>query len=262
MIEATFGQSSVRIFPDQESLSAAAAQLFLEVAQMAVAERGLFSVALSGGGTPRALYRLLARPPYDSAVSWAKTHAFWSDERLVPPDDEGSNYDQASADLLNHVAIPPANIHRARGELAAGAAVEAYTAQLRYYAAHTHYPRDAVIPWPRFDLVLLGLGSDGHTASLFPGATTDDWESLPVVAATAEYEGRPAGRLTLTPLVINDARHVLFLVTGKDKAAAVAAVLQGEIDPERWPAQRIRPRAGEVTWMLDADAAARIGYDR
>jgi 6-phosphogluconolactonase len=82
------------------------------------------------------------------------------------------------------------------------------------------------------------------------------------VAATAEYEGRPAGRLTLTPLVINDARHVLFLVTGKDKAAAVAAVLQGEIDPERWPAQRIRPRAGEVTWMLDADAAARIGYDR
>jgi 6-phosphogluconolactonase len=199
---------------------------------------------------------LLAQPPYEAAVPWANTHVFWSDERLVPPDDKESNYGQASADLLNHVAIPEANIHRARGELAAGAAVEAYTAQLRYFV--THHARGAVIPWPRFDLVLLGLGSDGHTASLFPGAATDDWEMIPVVAATAEYRGRPAERLTLTPLVINDARHVLFLVTGKEKAEAVAAVLQGEIDPERWPAQRILPRAGDVTWMLNADAAASL----
>jgi 6-phosphogluconolactonase len=259
MSEPAKAQPSVCVFADQEALSVAAARLFLDVAQTAVAERGLFCVALSGGSTPRALYRLLARPPYDSAVPWASTHVFWSDERLVPPDDEGSNYGLASANLLSHVPILPANIHRARGELEAGAAVEAYSANLRHFAAHTHHTRDVIIPWPRFDLVLLGLGRDGHTASLFPGAATGDWEAIPVATATAEYQGRPAGRLTLTPLVINDARHVLFLVTGKDKAAAVAAALQGDIDPERWPAQRIRPRAGQLTWLLDTDAAADLG---
>jgi 6-phosphogluconolactonase len=254
MSEPANAPPSVRVFPDQEALSVAAAGLFVELAQAAVAKRGLFSVVLSGGSTPRALYRLLAQPPYEAAVPWANTHFFWSDERLVPPENEGSNYGQASADLLSHVVIPEANIHRAPGELAAGVAVEAYAAQLRDFVVH--HTRGAVFRWPRFDLVLLGLGSDGHTASLFPGAATGDWENIPVVGATAEYQGRPAERLTLTPLAINDARHVLFLVTGKQKAEAVAAVLQGEIDPERWPAQRIRPRAGDVTWMLDKDAAA------
>jgi 6-phosphogluconolactonase len=246
----------MHIFPDQQTLSVAAARLFLEVALAAVGERGLVSVVLSGGSTPRTLYRLLAEPPYATAIPWAETHLFWGDERLVPPNEEGSNYGQASADLLSHVPIPATNIHRVRGELDAEAAVEDYTAQLSQFAAANQ--ADATALWPRFDLVLLGLGSDGHTASLFPGAASDDWESRPVVAATADYDGRPAQRLTLTPLVINEARNVLFLVTGADKAAAVAATMNGAADTTRWPGQRIRPHHGEVTWLLDSTAAARL----
>lgn len=260
MTEPAVTLPSVRVFPDQETLSVAAATLFLEVAQTAVAERGLFTVALSGGGTPRGLYRLLAQAPYDSAVPWAKIHVFWGDERLVPPDDEDSNYGQASADLLRHVPIPATNIYRARGELATEAAVADYISQLGNFAATDESDPGAL--WPRFDLVLLGLGSDGHTASLFPGAASDEWATKPVVAATADYGGRPAQRLTLTPLVINDAHHVLFLVTGADKAAAVAATLNGPADPDRLPAQRIRPRAGQVTWLLDEVAAAGLSSDR
>lgn len=256
MTEPNTTPSTVRVFADQEQLSAAAAQLFLECAQAAVGERGLFSVALSGGSTPRGMYRLLAESPYATAVPWANTHLFWGDERLVPPDDEGSNYGQASAALLVQVPIPAANIHRARGELALEAAVDEYAVQLRKFAA-AQSPASAT-SWPRFDLVLLGLGSDGHTASLFPGQASDEWETKPVVGATADYGGRPAHRLTLTPPVFNDARHVLFLVTGADKAAAVAATLNGAPDPARWPAQRIRPAAGRVTWLLDEAAAASL----
>ncbi len=256
MTELDIASPTIRIFADQEQLSTAAAQLFLESAQAAVAERGVFSVVLSGGSTPRGMYRLLAEPPYATAVPWANTHLFWGDERLVPPDDEESNYGQASAALLAQVPIPAANIHRARGELALEAAVEEYTAQLREFAAAQS--SSSATNWPRFDLVLLGLGSDGHTASLFPGQASDEWGTRPVVGATADYGGRPAHRLTLTPPVFNDARHILFLVTGADKAAAVAATLNDAPDPVRWPAQQIRPAAGQVTWLLDAAAATSL----
>ena len=178
-------------------------------------------------------------------------HFFWGDERLVPPDDAGSNYYHAAQLLLDKVHVPAENIHRVKGELSAEAAVLDYTAQLQSFAKDR---RD----WPRFDLVLLGLGSDGHTASLFPGSSAEDAPGTAVKAVTADYEDRPSQRLTLTPAVFNDAHHVLFLVTGANKADAVAAVIDGPSDPEQWPAQRIQPSTGSITWLIDKAAATKL----
>lgn len=214
----------------------------------AVRARGLVSVALAGGGTPLGLYRGLAIMAGD--VDWKRVHVFWGDERLVSPDDSGSNYREAFEALLSHVPIPPENIHRVRGELPAGEAVADYVAQLRDWAA-VHDPR-APNPWPRFDIVLLGLGEDGHTASLFPGSPVD--VAAPVIAVTADYQGRPAGRVTLTPRLLNDARRVIFLATGPKKTAAVRETWTID-DPVRFPARRICPANGRVTWWLDRAAA-------
>ena len=178
-------------------------------------------------------------------------HFFWGDERLVPPDDTGSNYYHAAQLLLDQVHVPAENIHRVKGELSSEAAVLDYTAQLQSFTTGQR-------SWPRFDLVLLGLGSDGHTASLFPGSPGKDGPEMAVKAVTANYEDRPSQRLTLTPTVFNDARHVLFLVTGANKAEAAAAVLEGPYDPEQWPAQRIQPSAGIITWLIDNAAAAKL----
>jgi 6-phosphogluconolactonase len=213
--------------------------------------RQAVSFVLAGGGTPLAVYAALAGR---ADVPWPRVHVFWGDERLVPPDDPGSNYRAAREALLTHLPIPAENVHRPRGEWPAEAAVADYATQLRAWAA----ARDpgAPHPWPRFDVVLLGLGEDGHTASLFPGSTVEAEE--PVLAVSADYQGRPAGRVTLTPAVINDARHVIFLITGAGKAEAVYQTLRGADDPRRYPAQRIRPADGQVTWLLDRAAAARL----
>jgi len=150
--------------------------------------------------------------------------------------------------LLDHVPIPPANVYRALGEEDAATAVADYTAQLAQFSP----------PWPRFDLLLLGMGHDGHTASLFPGPIPPQEQTDPVMAVTAHYDGRPAHRITFTPRLINDAHHILFLVTGANKARALQAVLHGDHAPEQWPAQRVRPRDGRVTWLVDAAAARRL----
>lgn len=194
---------------------------------------------------------LLATPLYRSRLPWHEMHFFWGDERLVPPDDTGSNYYQAAQLLLDEVHVPAENIHRVKGELSAEAAVLDYTAQLQSFATGRRN-------WPRFDLVLLGMGSDGHTASLFPGSPGMDGPGIAVKAVTANYEDRPSQRLTLTPIVFNDSRHALFLVTGANKAEAAAAVLDGPYDPEQWPAQRIQPSAGTITWLFDKAAAAKL----
>lgn len=238
---------NIEIFPDKESLSQAAVQLFSLIAQQAVQTQGRFSVVLSGGGTPRRLYQILSQ---DQSLPWAQTHVFWGDERLVPPDDPGSNYGQAKAVLLDRVPLSPANIHRMKGELDPATAVADYTAQLAQFSPGQ--------PWPRFDLVLLGMGSDGHTASLFPGPITAEERTQPVIAVTAHYDGRPAQRITLTPLVFNDAAHIFFLVTGADKADVLTAVLQGPPQPEKYPAQRIQPHDGSLTWFLDMAAATKL----
>jgi len=237
----------VEIYSDPAELTQAAARLFVAAGTTAVSQNGRFLVALSGGGTPQALFQRLSEPDYAQEPFWGGTHVFWGDERLVPPGEEGSNFKMAADQLLRHVAVPPENIHRARGELDPAMAVADYTRQLQETAAPGH-------SWPQFDLALMGLGSDGHTASLFPGPISAAETTQPVVAVTAAYDGRPAQRLSLTPLVFNDARHVLFLVTGEKKAAAVTAVLHGPPAPEQWPAQRIHPPHGQITWLLDAAA--------
>lgn len=247
---------TVQIFADQAALSSAAARLFAQLAQGATARNGRFLVALSGGSTPLSLFRLLRQPPYQHQIPWENTHVFWGDERLVPPDDPGSNYGQAFDTLLSHVAVPTQQIHRARGELVTSAAITEYAHQLQKIARNDN--REDGRSWPCFDLAIMGLGADGHTASLFPGSVSPEETTQPVMAVTATYADRPAHRLTLTPLVFNDARHVLFLVTGANKADAVTAVLHGPKDLEKWPAQRIHPDPGQLVWFLDQDAAAQL----
>ncbi len=239
----------VRVFNNSSEISQAAARLVVGFAQDAVALHGRFLIALSGGSTPAGLFRLLSQPSFNERIPWTETHVFWGDERLVPPDDPGSNYGQAADLLLRHVPIPAANIHRVLGETDAATAVADYTAQLNEIAE----PGRA---WPRFDLAIMGLGSDGHTASLFPGPIPPAESREPVMAVTADYDGRPAHRVTLTPLVFNEARHIMFMVTGANKAKAVKAVLRDSLQSETWPAQRICAHDGQITWLLDKAAAA------
>lgn len=241
----------VRVCADREAMSRAAAGLFADVALQAVRERGRFSAALSGGGTPQRTFALLAGPTYREALPWPSIHFFWGDERAVPPEHRASNYAQARRALLGEVGAPPGNVHRMRGELGPLAAAEDYAARLREFAGEGR-------AWPRFDLALMGLGTDGHTASLFPGPISEDETRLPVVAASAQYEDRPTERVSLTPLVFNDARLVVFLAAGSAKAETLAAVLNGPYMPERWPAQRIRPTDGELIWLVDQAAASRL----
>ncbi len=234
-------------YPDATSLARAAAEHFVTLAAEAIAARGRFAVALSGGSTPYATYTLLASDDFAARVDWPRVHVFWGDERCVPPDHPESNFRLAEEALLSRVPIPPGNLHRVRGELEPEVAAQAYAAELRTFFG---------APWPRFDLVLLGMGDDGHTASLFPGLAALHETARSVVAVTAHYQDRPAHRVTLTTPAINAARQVLFLVTGATKAETLRAVLEG---PEGlYPAQRIRPISGHLTWLMDAAAASKL----
>lgn len=240
----------IRIFPDGETLSHEAVHLIIQIAQQAVTENGRFSIALCGGGTPQRLFQLLGQSPHKEQMPWENTYLFWGDERLVSPDDTGSNYGQAHAIFIGKVPIPSENIHRAHGELDSDTAVTDYKTQLKNFAQDGD--------WPQFDVVLLGLGSDGHTASLFPGNITPAEQTESVISITANYDGRPAQRLSLTPQVFNDAAHIIFLVTGKKKAETVTAVINGPRNPEHLPAQRIQPQNGRLIWFLDKAAASKL----
>ncbi|MBI1792757.1 MAG: 6-phosphogluconolactonase [Chloroflexi bacterium] len=239
----------VRIFADLETLSAAAALLFIESSARAIMERGRFLTAFSGGSTPLKLYKLLAQSPYREQVDWPRVHVFWGDERCVPPEDLENNYRQAHDVLLGYAPIPTGNIHRVQSDLEPETAALNYALVLKQFAS-------APLDWPRFDLVLLGMGNDGHTASLFPGSEVD--VSTATLAVTAQYQGRPANRVTLTPRVFNAARQIVFLVSGESKSEMLANVLYGEYRPEQLPAQRIRPADGELTWMVDQSAAGKL----
>jgi 6-phosphogluconolactonase len=237
----------VHIFSSMAGLHQFAAEQFQQSTLEAVTWRGRFLTALSGGNTPRALYQLLTQLPYRASLPWDKMHFFWGDERCVPPDDAESCYQQAYSTWLAHVPVPETNLHRAKGELGPALATEDYTRQLKANA-------EPGLTWPRFDLALLGLGADGHTAALFPGSL--ETNGLPVVAVTAHYGDRPAKRVSMTPDVFNAARKVVFLATGQEKAQALAATLTGQREPVKFPAQRIQPANGEVWWLVDEAAAS------
>jgi len=238
----------IRIFKDMENLSKEAAELFIEQAERAIKERGRFLVALNGGSTPNRFFQLLATDYHDK-VDWDNVHIFWGDERCVPPDDSGSSYGQARDAFLSHVPIPDSNIHRVKGELEPVDASKDYAFILNHFASP---PLD----FPRFDLVYLGMGEDGHTASLFPGSPVDVTE--PTLPVTAHYQDRPANRVTLTQLVFNHARVVAFMVTGDKKAITLAEVLSDRYNPAQYPAQRIDPKDGKLIWLVDEDAASKM----
>lgn len=240
----------VEVWHGPEDLSARAAALFMASAHESIAAGGDFTVALSGGSTPKAMYARLAVEARDDYAAWARTHVFWSDERCVAPDDERSNYRMAREALLDHIPLSAGQVHRMRGEDPPESAAAAYASLLGQHLATRA---------GRFNLILLGLGDDGHTASLFPySPALDDSEHL-VAAPFVEKLG--VYRLTLTFRVINSAARVLFLVSGEAKAAAVRAVLETDAEPRAWPARMVRPTTGgEVVWLLDQDAAAQLSY--
>ena len=235
--------ADILIFPDLAELARQAAARFAGLAADAVAARSCFTVALSGGATPTGLYHLLAQAPYRDRLPWSRIHLFWGDERCVPLDHPESNYRQAQETFISRVPIPAANVHRILGELSPDAAAHAYSAELRAFFGD---------PWPTFDLILLGMGDDGHIAALFPGSPAIHETEKPVVATTGQYQDRPAQRVTLTLPAINAARDIFFLVAGAAKAPAVHAVLHGP--PAGFPAQQVHP-AGRLTWFLDEAAA-------
>jgi 6-phosphogluconolactonase len=238
----------VKIVPDNAALNRAAAQEFQRLAESAIAERGRFSVALSGGNTPKGVYSLLAEE-YKS-LSWDKVHIFFGDERHVPADHPDSNYRMANEALLSHVPLPAKNIHRVQTELDPESAARDYEAQLRDFFHLT------TNDWPRFDLIMLGLGDDGHTASLFPSTAALGETSRLVVANWVEK--LQSFRITLTLPVLNYAAEVLFLVSGAGKADILKDVLRP--GGRRFPAQKVEPANGRLLWLADQDAARLLGF--
>jgi 6-phosphogluconolactonase len=238
----------VRIFEDAAEVARAAANRFIELGRDAIAERGRFAVALAGGSTPQRAYQLLAQDDYKSGLDWSQVHIFFGDERSVPPDDKESNYRMANEALLARVSLSARNIHRINGVGDSVANASLYEDEVRTFF------NDAA--WPRFDLVLLGLGDDGHTASLFPGtkalAEREAWVASVWVEKLSTY------RITLTPPAINHAAHILFLVTGENKAERLSEVLKGSPDTERLPAQLIKPLDGSIEWLIDRAASSAL----
>lgn len=239
-------ETQLTVFDSAEEVAHAAAQTFVECAREAIDVNGRFSVALSGGSTPRRVFQLLASNMYRSDVDWSRTHIFFGDERCVPANDPASNYRMAYEELISHLSIPDENVHPIKGEGDPVANARTYEEELRVYFAN--------LDWPRFDLIFLGLGADGHTASIFPHTAAVEENRSWVVANWVEKLG--SFRITLTAPAINQAVKIVFLVNGRDKAKALDAILHDPKDPQMYPAQLVQPDHGSVIWLVDKDAAA------
>lgn len=243
---------------DPKNFFQEAAGRFSQLAGEAIAQRGAFCVALSGGSTPRSMYQILAKPTFARGIEWSKVHVFWGDERCVGPSALESNFRMASEALLEKIAIPVENVHRIRAELDPKEAAKAYEGVL------TSMPE--VLPLvnekrsgleaPRFDLFLLGMGEDGHTASLFPGSEAIHEERRLVKANWVETLS--TWRVTQTALAINAAKEIMFLIAGNNKACRLKEVLENPKQPDLLPAQIVDPWDGTLTWIVDQEAAAQL----
>lgn len=247
--------AGVQIFESTGALMQAAAEDFVRCALEATRGSGRFVVALAGGSTPAALYALLATDAYAARIDWTRVHVFFGDERCVPPGDPASNYRMAREQLLARVPMPERNVHRIRGEDDPAEAAAAYERELRATLATPDGPPRAT-PGSRLDLVLLGMGHDGHTASLFPGTAALRERERWVVAHHVAVV--PTWRITMTPVLLNAAAGVAFVVAGKGKAAALRRVLGGPDAGDVLPAQAIAPHAGRLRWLVDRAAAAEL----
>ena len=240
----------IRTYKDLEAVSRAAAEIFVEEVVDALSVRGRFAVALSGGETPRRLYSLLAESPIQEKIEWKAVHIFWGDERCVPPSDPRSNVRMARLTLLDHVPLPAENIHPIPFDRSPRQAAAQYEAEIKAFFGTAS---------PALDLVLLGLGDNAHTASLFPHTPVldekDRWATEVYVSEQDMH------RVTLTAPIINQARQVLFLVSGPGKAKALKQVLRGPFRPHDFPAQLIRTKTGHALWLVDHDAADKLDVD-
>lgn len=242
-------------FPEREALSRKAADILLAEAKKSVENSGKFTLALSGGSTPKRLYEILGSSPYRKAIPWGSVHFFWGDERCVPPDHPESNYRMAWETFLSKIVVPRENIHRMTGEKTPAQAALEYEKELRGFFGN--------VSFPVFDFMLLGLGSDGHIASLFPGSSllqeTRQW------VASAQVEKPGISRLTLTLPVFNSAKMLPVLVSGKEKAQIIREIFGGSAEKIAFPAQMIHPENGKLLWLLDDPAAslldARVNRD-
>ena len=253
--------ASVEILPGPREVALAAARLFAGRARDACHQRGEFTCVLSGGSTPRGLYELLGRQaanptdPVAASLPWDRIHLFWGDERFVPPDHPDSNYRMVAEALLDRVSLPAGHVHRVPTDAgSAAAAAWAYEQEIRDFFTARRLLADGL---PRFDLALLGMGPDGHTASLFPGSPVLHERNR--IACAVRVEGtRIPERITLTPAVFNAARGVVFLATGAEKSETLRAVIEGPRQPARLPCQAIVPDEGDLLWLVDAAAASQL----
>ena len=246
----------VEVQTDSTNLARAAAHYFVTLASEAIATQGRFTVALAGGSTPEATYKLLATDEFAERLDWSRVHIFWGDERCVPREHPDSNYRMAREAWLDLVPLPAGNVHRIRGELEPGQAASEYEEVLRVFFSVPSGEAETKgeVAVACFDLVLLGMGDDGHTASLFPGTAAINEQTRWV---TAHYvEKLSAWRITLTPAAINAASKVIFVVSGPDKASRLQQVLTGPYQPDSLPAQIVKPVAGRARWLVDSAAAA------
>lgn len=243
---------ALAVYPDDAEVAKAAAEMFTAAAERAVSTRGWARIAISGGSTPKSMFRLLANAsaPYLARVPWDRLHLFWVDERCVVPTDPESNFGMTKAAMLDRIPLPESNIHRMEGELDPEEAASRYESQIR----NTFKLEGAETP--TFDLILLGLGPDGHTASLFPHTAALD-EMARIVIANHVPE-KNTWRLTLTWPVITQGREVAFLMEGSEKAEMIERIFTGAYDPETYPAQLIRPASGKLTLLMDSAAAAKL----
>lgn len=244
----TVAQHHLQVKDNSDAVARAAADMFTRLAQEAVEERGRFTVALSGGSTPRLLYRLLASDAYRDRVPWDRIVFFFGDERWVPPTDDSSNYKLANDELFAKVGVDPANVFPVPTVgISPGEAADQYEQTL------VEVFGIGQMEMPSFDLIFLGMGDDGHTASLFPGTDACHERERLVVAQWVDKVNMY--RITLSPPVLQNARNVVFMVTGADKAETLKEVVHGPLNIDMYPSQLLREAKGEVTWLVDKAAA-------